>query len=82
MRQSIVHFLVLIAMLALGICTFIYVRPNTTLQLLVGIVTAVAYVLWGFIHHAIRKDLHQKIVVEYLLIGAIAIVLLVTMLGF
>jgi hypothetical protein len=77
-----VHFFVLIAILTIGVLTFISVRPNTSLQLLVGIVTAVAYVLWGFIHHAMRKDLHQKIVVEYLLIGAIAIVLLVTMLGF
>ncbi len=82
MKQSVIHFLVLVAILAGGILTFIYVRPNTTIQLLVGIITAVAYVLWGFIHHAIKKDLHQKIVVEYLLIGAIAIVLLVTMLGF
>jgi len=82
MKQSVIHFLVLIAILAVGVCTFIYVRPNTTIQLFVGIITAVAYVFWGFIHHAIKKDLHQKIVVEYLLIGAIAIVLLVTMLGF
>lgn len=82
MKQSIIHFLILIAILVVGICTFISVRPNTTLQLLVGIVTASAYVLWGFIHHAIQKDLHRKIVVEYLLIGTIAVVLLVTMLGF
>ena len=67
MKQTMVHFFVLIAILTIGVLTFI---------------TAVAYVLWGFIHHAMRKDLHQKIVVEYLLIGAIAIVLLVTMLGF
>ena len=82
MKQSIAHFFVLIAILAVGIVTFIYVRPNTTLQLFVGIITAVTYVLWGFIHHAIKKDLHLKIMVEYLLIGTIAIVLLVTMLGF
>ena len=82
MKQSVVHFLVLLVILAVGVFTFIYVRPNTTVQLFVGIITAVAYVLWGIIHHAARKDLHQKIVVEYLLIGAIAIVLLVTMLGF
>ena len=82
MRQSVVHFVILIAMLSLGVLTFLFVRPNTTMQLLVGIVTAVAYVLWGFVYHAMRKDLHRKIVVEYLLIGTIAIVLLVTMLGF
>jgi hypothetical protein len=82
MKQTVIHFLVLIAILCAGILTFIVVRPNTTLQLFVGIITAVAYVLWGLIHHAVQKDLHQKVVVEYLLIGAIAIVLLVTMLGF
>ena len=82
MKQSVIHFLFLMVILAAGVFTFLYVRPNTTLQLFVGVVTAVAYVLWGFVHHAMRKDLHQKIVVEYLLIGTIAIVLLVTMLGF
>jgi len=82
MKQSVVHFIVLVAVLSVGVITFLYVRPNATLELYVGIVTAVAYVLWGLIHHAMKKDLHQKIVVEYLLIGAIAIVLLVTMLGF
>lgn len=82
MKRSFFHFLVLIAILGAGVFTFIRVAPNTTLQLFVGIVTAVAYVLWGLVHHAIKKDLHQRVVVEYLLIGAIAIVLLVTMLGF
>lgn len=82
MKQSVVHFLTLVIILVVGILTFIAVRPNTTLQLFVGIVTAVAYVLWGLIHHAMQKDLHRKVVVEYLLIGTIAIVLLVTMLGF
>ena len=82
MKQSIVHFLVLIAILTIGVLTFISVRPNTSMQLLVGVITAVTYVIWGLIHHATQKDLHQKIVVEYLLVGAIAIVVLVTMLGY
>ncbi len=82
MKRSVSHLLVLIAVLAAGVIAFMYVTPNATLQLYVGIVTAVVYVLWGLIHHVINRDLHQKIVVEYLLIGAIAIVLLVTMLGF
>lgn len=82
MKQYAVHFFVLIIILAVGVFMFLGLRPNTTLQLYVGIATAVGYVLWGLVHHAVKKDLHQKIVVEYLLIGAIAIVLLVTMLGF
>jgi lipopolysaccharide export LptBFGC system permease protein LptF len=82
MKQSVIHFLVLLAILAAGVFTFWYVRPNTTIQLFIGIVTAVLYVLWGLTHHALKKDLHPKVMVEYLLIGVIAIVLLVTMLGF
>lgn len=80
--NHISHFIVLLAVLAGGVGVFFYVRPNTTLQLLTGIITAVSYVAWGLIHHAIERDLHQKVVVEYILIGAIAIVLLVTVLGF
>jgi len=81
-RVQLINYLVLLVILAGGVGTFYFVRPNVTLQLLVGIVTSIAYVFWGIIHHAIQKDLHHKIVIEYVLIGAIAIVLLVTILGF
>lgn len=81
-RYQIIDYIVLFMILAGGVWTFMYVRPNVTLQLLTGIVTSVMYVLWGIVHHAIQKDLHHKIVIEYMLIGAIAIVLLVTILGF
>lgn len=81
-RSLVIDYLVLIAILAAGVWTFNFVRPNVTLQLLTGIATSIAYVLWGVIHHALQKDLHHKIVIEYMLIGAIAIVLLVTILGF
>jgi hypothetical protein len=81
-RQHIhaMHYVVLCVILAGGIGAFFYVGPNASLQFIIGVVTSIAYVVWGFIHHAIQKDLHQKIVVEYLLMGAIAIVLLATVL--
>jgi hypothetical protein len=79
-KQHIFHFIVLMAILAGGLGAFFYVSPNSTLQLTIGIITSVAYVLWGFIHHAMQKDLHKKIVVEYILVGLIAIILLATIL--
>ena len=79
-KTNIVHYMVLIAILAGGLGAFYYVSPDSTLQLTVGVVTAVAYVLWGLIHHAMQKDLHKKIVVEYILVGLIAIILLATIL--
>lgn len=70
--------LVLVIMLALGVGAFYIVRPNRNLQLAAGIATAVGYVLWGIIHHVMEDDLHLRIVIEYVLIGAIAVVLLFT----
>jgi ABC-type proline/glycine betaine transport system permease subunit len=81
MKQfHIMHYLVLGIILVIGVMAFCFASPNSSLQLIIGIVTSVAYVCWGFIHHAVQKDLHQKIVVEYILIGAIAVVLLATIL--
>lgn len=77
----ILHYLVLAFILIGGTMTFWFVRPDTFLQLVVGIVTSLSYVLWGIIHHWLQKDLHQKIVVEYILIGVIAVILLATVLG-
>lgn len=76
--QKTLHFLVLLVMLALGVGAFYYVQPDKILGLTVGVATAVGYVLWGIIHHLMEGDLHIRLVIEYMLIGAIAVVLLYT----
>ena len=79
-RSSIADALVLICILGGGMGAFYYARSNNSLQFIVGVITSVAYVIWGLIHHALKKDLHARVVVEYILMGAIAIVLLATIL--
>lgn len=74
-----IQTIVLLLILGAGLATFIYTSGDKTLQLATGVVTSVAYVLWGVIHHALLGDLHRKIVIEYVLIGSIAIVLLMTL---
>jgi hypothetical protein len=74
------QYVVLMCILAGGLVAFYFVRPNGSLQFIVGTMTTVAYVLWGIIHHVTKKDLHTRVVVEYILMGAIAIVLLATIL--
>jgi uncharacterized membrane protein len=74
------HYVVLIAILTIGIIAFYYVQPSHSAQLTVGIITSCAYIVWGIIHHALKHELHQKIVIEYILIGMIAVVLLATVL--
>lgn len=53
---------------------------DVTAQQRIGIVTSIAYVLWGILHHAIMGDLHPKVVIEYMLVGAVAILVLVNVL--
>ncbi len=75
------HFGVLIVILILGIGLFFYSQSNRSMQLAIGIATSIAYVAWGMIHHAIQRDLYPKVVIEYVLMGLIAILLLVTIFG-
>jgi hypothetical protein len=79
-HHTLVSYAVLACILLGGSATFYYVRQSTGLQLIVGIITSIAYVFWGIIHHQQQKDLHRKVVLEYILIGLIAIVLLATVL--
>lgn len=83
MKPSIhtMHFIILILILLGSAGAFLLLQGNHTSQLIVGVLTAVSYTLWGIIHHMLQKDLHTKIVVEYILMGAIAIVLLFIVLG-
>ncbi len=78
--KDLMQYLVLVGILGGGLGVFYYVRPDTSLQFVVGVMTSIAYVFWGIIHHALKKDLHTRIMVEYVLMGAIAIVLLATIL--
>ncbi len=81
MKIHRLHFLVLIIILVTGVGLFFYAGSNRSLQLAIGIMSTLAYVGWGVIHHALQRDLYPKVVVEYVLMGLIAIVLLMTILG-
>ncbi|HLD24537.1 MAG TPA: hypothetical protein VJB96_01335 [Patescibacteria group bacterium] len=78
-KTKLFSAIVLFCILAGGGLMFWYAKGNTALQLTIGVMTAVAYVLWGLIHHAIVGDFHRKVVIEYVLVGMIAIVLLATL---
>lgn len=81
MKLHVIYYIVLIVILALGTLMFFYENGNHTAQLAIGIVTSLSYVVWGIIHHTTQNDLHRKVVVEYILIGAIAIALFVIILS-
>lgn len=76
MKSSWFHLFILLIILVLGTATFFAVRGNPTAQLVTAMITSVAYVIWGILHHAIDGDLHRKIVIEYVLVGTIAVLFL------
>ncbi|OGG01443.1 hypothetical protein A2Z33_02820 [Candidatus Gottesmanbacteria bacterium RBG_16_52_11] len=76
-QTEILNLSVLILILAVGAFCYFSVRQFPDLRFLVGAVTVAAYVIWGAIHHAVLRTLYPKVVVEYLLIGIIAMLLLV-----
>lgn len=79
--KHFIHFLILALIIGGGILLFWSASGDRALQLFIGVLTALAYVTWGIAHHAVQHDLHRKVVVEYVLIGTMAVVLLLTILG-
>lgn len=76
MKREWFHLLILYSILAGGVATFFATAGNTLAQRIVGVVTTISYVLWGILHHSVKGDLHAKVVVEYILLGCIALLLL------
>ena len=79
MKHHATYLLGLVAILVVGVTALYAAVGNRSLQLVIGLVLAGSYVAWGWSHHAKTNELHPKIMIEYVLIAAIAVVLLLTM---
>ncbi len=75
---DILNYSILTLILLSTVGLFFLVRDRREMQMGVGLLMCSLYVTWGMIHHAMRGDLHAKVVVEYLLVGAIAMTLIST----
>lgn len=79
-REDIRHHLpeyLLLIMSGVLYITFIAVfKGQPTKQFTVTALYVLYYTLWGIIHHARDQSLHLKIVLEYIAIGALALLLL------
>lgn len=75
LKSHFSHYLILILILSVGGLVFL-LDSNKTIKFQVGTLIAIAYIFWGMIHHFLEKNLNFKIVVEYLLIGALSVTLL------
>jgi hypothetical protein len=67
------YYLSLSAILLLGIVLVVLTSPNIKTQSLVISLTVFFYILWGIMHHFINHELSMRIVIEYVLIGALGL---------
>jgi membrane protease YdiL (CAAX protease family) len=74
--RQFINIIILIIILGTGLTAFFKLQGNQGAQLAVGIVISAAYAVWGLLHHWIVGDLHRKVVIEYVLISAIAVSML------
>jgi len=69
------HFMALAIIFISSLWAFLRVGDSPILQLYVVIAAVVAYDAWGLIYHYFRRRLTLELVLEYLLVGALVILL-------
>jgi len=78
--KDLKHYLLLATLLSVGFGAFWYFDFNRQAQIGVTLALSAAYVLWGIIHHTIRKNLHWRIILEYLVVASFASILVIYLL--
>ena len=66
------HYLALMAILSVGLGAFFFFGYNRPAQIGIIIVLSAAYVIWGIIHHSLKKEFHLKIFLEYFMVAVLA----------
>ncbi len=70
-RAHIVYYLALFTTLMLGVVFALHMTYSRQSQMIIVVVTTFFYVLLGVVHHKANHDITVKIVIEYILIGAL-----------
>jgi len=69
------HYFILFGLLFAGILAFILFSYDRSFQMIVAISVAVAYIIWGIVHHSIHRDLYFSVVLEYIAIAGLGLVM-------
>lgn len=75
-KLRLVNVMILLIILAAGTVSFFFSQGSTYSQFIIVLMTSIAYAGWGLLYHRLRGDLHLKVVVEYVLVSAIAVILM------
>ncbi len=78
--KDLKHYLSLMAILSIGFGLFWIINFNRQIQIWITIGLGVTYVLWGVLHHAIKKEFHWRILWEYIVVAILAGVVVIFLL--
>lgn len=70
-KKHLGYYISLFLIFGLGIVSVFLATPNIKLQTILILLTIFFYILWGSLHHLINHELTMKIMIEYVLIGAL-----------
>lgn len=71
----ILHIIALLLIFVSGVWAFIYFKISPAMQLYVVVVAVAAYIAWGMIYHFLSKRLTVELILEYILVGALVLLL-------
>lgn len=78
--KDLKHYLALMAILSVGLGAFLFFSYNHSAQIGIIIALSAAYVVWGIIHHTLKKELHLRIILEYFLVAVLASIVVIFLL--
>lgn len=73
LKKHFLYYVSLLIILLFGFSLSFLVYPNLWLGFLIISITVVFYIILGIIHHFANHELSAKIMVEYVLIGALGL---------
>lgn len=86
MMQDLKEHIIEYAVLSVGMVSFLFLlttyRFDKGALLIISTIGSLFYILWGILHHALRKKLTRMIIYEYILFGILVFLLLFTVLNF
>ncbi|OGC92191.1 hypothetical protein A3D85_02780 [Candidatus Amesbacteria bacterium RIFCSPHIGHO2_02_FULL_47_9] len=70
------HYFSLLVMELVGLWGLLWFTYDSYMRFAILLSMAAGYVVWGVIHHHQHRDLHIKIVFEYLLMAVLAVLII------
>jgi uncharacterized membrane protein YfcA len=78
--RSVLDYLILTLIISLAVILTLFFNGNRFYQQAIIIGLSLLYILWGTLHHLKEKNLHPKIILEYVLFATIGSVLVLGLL--